>query len=66
MEVKKNLPKMEDNIFKMPIKLECSQCNMEFQSQQKIKSEIAKYQSNCKSDHKIEKKKPVHLFHDGL
>ena len=47
-EVKKNLTKLtEDKLFKMPTKMECSECNMEFQSEQKMKSHLAKYHFKC-------------------
>ena len=47
IEVKKEAKKIEEKIFKIPVKLECYNCDMEFQSEQKMKSHVAKYHFKC-------------------
>ena len=39
--------KIEEKIFKIPVKLECDICDMEFFSEQKMKSHLAKYHFKC-------------------
>ena len=47
IEVKKEAKKIEEKIFKIPVKLECDICDIEFQSEQKMKSHLAKYHFKC-------------------